>query len=387
MKTEINTASSPPKPNERIQMVDLKGQYQRIKTEVEKGFEEVIANTAFIGGTKVKEFADALEDYLSVKHVIPCGNGTDALQIALMALDLKPGDEIITVPFTFVATAEVAALLQLSLKFVDIDPETFTMSIESLEAAVSSKTKCIVPVHLYGQAANMSEINRVAAAYNIPVVEDNAQAIGADILSDDGKKKAGTVGTIGCTSFYPSKNLGAYGDAGAIFTNDDELAVKIRAIANHGQVEKYMSELVGVNSRLDAFQAVVLTAKLALLDQFNQERSKAADYYDRGFSDNPKLILPKRASWSTHVFHQYTLTLVEGGRDELKKRLSDAGIPTMIYYPNPVHLMEPYKGSMLVDGGLPFSEDLAKRVISLPMHTELTEQQLDYIIATVNELV
>ncbi len=369
----------------KIHMVDLQTQYERIRPQVEAGFAEVIAKAAFIGGPPVRAFAANLADYLGVKHVIPCGNGTDALQIAMMALDLQPGDEVITVPFTFVATAEVCALLGLQLKFVDIDPETFVMDPKALEAAITEKTKCIVPVHLYGQAANMEAINAVANVRGIPVIEDNAQAIGANVKLGDKWVKTGAAGTIGCTSFYPSKNLGAYGDGGAIFTNDDALGLKIKAIANHGQKEKYKSEWVGVNSRLDSFQAVVLNAKLELLDKFSEERQAVAAFYDAKFESHPKLTIPVRAPWSTHVFHQYTL-IYSGDRDALRERLSEQGIPSMVYYPIPIHQMPAYQKLNVQVGDLSQSEQLAKQVISLPMHTELKSEHLEYIAETVLRL-
>jgi len=365
----------------KIQMVDLRRQYARIREKVERGMAEVIESCAFINGPHVQAFAREMEAYLDVKHVIPCGNGTDALQIAMMALDLKPGDEVITVPFTFVATAEVCALLGLELKFVDIDPDTFTMDPQALKAAITPHTKCIVPVHLYGQTADMEAISAIANEQGIPVVEDNAQAIGANVRLGDQWVKAGAAGTIGCTSFYPSKNLGAYGDAGAIFTNDDALGLKLKAIANHGQKEKYKSEWVGVNSRLDSFQAVVLRAKLELLDEFGADRNRVADYYDTQFKDHPKLRIPVRAEYSTHVFHQYTL-VYDGDRDLLREKLSEAGIPSMVYYPIPVHQMPAYQSLKLTEP-LIQSEKLAQQVISLPMHSDMEAGQLEYIAETV----
>lgn len=366
-----------------IQMVDLKKQFQPLKEEIESGMQEVITSGAFINGPAVKSFAKNLENYLDVSNVIPCGNGTDALQIALMALGLKEGDEVITVPFTFVATAEVIALLKLKIVFVDIDPETYNMDVEALRKAVSPNTKCILPVHLYGQPANLESIKEIADQYNIPIVEDNAQALGSDYYFNDGKKqKTGTIGTIGCTSFYPSKNLGAYGDAGAIFTNDNDLADKIRCIANHGQVVKYQSDFIGVNSRLDSFQAVVLDAKLKRLDQYSANRQAVADYYDSVFKDHPKFSIPFRADYCNHVFHQYTLKY-DGDREALRSKLSEAGIPTMVYYPFPIHLHKAYTYFGYKKSDFPISEKMAECVLSLPMHTELDEEQLQYISETV----
>ncbi len=368
-------------------MVDLKGQYLRIKEKVEFGMQEVISTGAFINGPYVKTFGKNLEKYLGIDHVIPCGNGTDALQIALMALGLKPGDEVITVPFTFVATAEVAALLGLKCVFIDIDPHTFNMDASLLEAAITEKTKCIVPVHLYGQCAEMEKIMEIANKHGIPVIEDNAQAIGSDYVFSNGmKKKSGTIGTIGCTSFYPSKNLGAYGDAGALFTDDEALAHKIRCIANHGQVVKYQSDFIGVNSRLDSFQAVVLDAKLSLLDEFTRDRQNAAHFYDEAFKDHESFEIPVRASYSSHVFHQYTLKY-SGDRDQLRAALNERGIPNMVYYPYPIHLHKAYKYLGYKQGDLPVSEQLAHQVISLPMHTEMDTEQLEFIVDAVKKSV
>jgi len=372
---------------EPIQMVDLKKQFLPLQDEIESGIKDVIKSGAFINGPAVKSFAANLQDYLNVQHVIPCGNGTDALQIALMALGLQEGDEVITVPFTFVATAEVIALLKLKVVFVDIDPHTFNMDIEALRKAVSPNTKCILPVHLYGQSADMEQIKEIAEQFNIPIVEDTAQAIGSDYFFKNGaSKKAGTIGQIGCTSFYPSKNLGAYGDAGALFTNDDALAEKIRCIANHGQVEKYKSEYIGVNSRLDSFQAVVLNAKLKRLDQYTSQRRMAADFYDAAFKDHPKLTIPVRAEYSQHVFHQYTLKYL-GDRDLLRNQLSDIGVPSMVYYPFPIHLHKAYEYFGYKRGDFKISENLANSVISLPMHTELDEAQLKHITDSVLSLI
>ncbi len=366
-----------------IQMVDLKGQYNKIKDEIQTGFDEVINACAFVNGPPVKQFAKNLEHYLDVKHVIPCGNGTDALQIALMALDLQPGDEVITVPFSFVATAEVIALLGLKPVFVDVEMDSFNMDVSKLETAITDKTKAIIPVHLFGQMSNMEALMEIANRHQITVIEDNAQAIGSDFYFSDGRtQKAGTIGYIGCTSFYPSKNLGCYGDGGAMFTNDDDLAHKIRCIANHGQVQKYRSDFVGVNSRLDSFQAVILDAKLKHLDEYVVARNKAAVFYDNAFKDQESLTVPHRVSYSNHVFHQYTLNY-KGDRDGLKTALKEAGIPTMVYYPVPMHLHKAYDYLGNKVGDFPVCEYLAEHVISLPMHTEFTEDQLNYIVEQV----
>lgn len=368
-----------------LQMVDVKSQYLKIKNEIDLGIQEVLDTSIFIGGPKVKKFQDDLESYLGVKHVIPCANGTDAIQIALMALDLKPGDEVIVPAFTYVATAEVIALLQLTPVMVDVDIDTFNVSVEAVKNAITPKTKAIVPVHLYGQAAAMEEIKILADAHGIYVVEDNAQAIGADYMFSHGKKqKAGTIGHIGCTSFYPSKNLGCYGDGGAMMTNDDELANKLRKIANHGQSERYYHDVVGCNSRLDAIQAVVLSAKLKHLDSYNMARRGAADYYDRAFQEAEGLITPFRAKYSTHVFHQYTLRVTNGNRDELKNYLDEQKIPNMIYYPVPLYKQKAFRASSSGMEYLPNTEILCQQVISLPIHSEMSEDQLQYISEKVN---
>lgn len=367
---------------QKIQMVDLHGQYLKIKDKIDNGIAEVINSCAFVGGTAVHKFADDLANYLDVKHVTPCGNGTDALQIALMALDLKPGDEVITAAHTFVATAEVIALLGLKPVFIDIDPQTFTIDVTLIEAAITPRTKCIIPVHLYGQSADMQPIMEIAKKHNLYVVEDNAQAIGSDYYFADGtSQKAGTIGHIGTTSFYPSKNLGCYGDGGALFTNDPVLGEQIKCVANHGQRKKYVSDLIGVNSRMDSMQAAVLSAKLPHLDTYNQTRQAAADYYDQAFAQHPKLTLPHRAAYSTHVFHQYTL-VVDGDRDLLKAQLWEAGIPSMIYYPIPLHLQKAYQHLIPEGFSLPVTEKMAKQVISLPMHSELNEDILQHITHT-----
>lgn len=371
----------------KIHMVDLKSQYLKIKEEVDTGIAEVINSGAFINGKPVKDLAKNLEAYLGVKKVVPCANGTDALQIALMALGLKPGDEVITVAFTFVATVEVIALLGLKPVFVDIDPQTFSIDVNQLEKAITPKTKCILPVHLYGQASNMEAIMEVANKHNLFVVEDNAQAIGSDVTFSDGRRlKTGTIGHIGCTSFYPSKNLGCYGDGGALFSNDEVLGEQIRRIANHGQVVKYTYDRIGVNSRLDSMQAVVLNAKLKNLDTYNTNRRQAADWYDELLADHPRIEIPHRASYSTHVFHQYTIK-VAGNRDEIRAKLKEVGVPTMVYYPRPLHLEVAYLEYGHQKGDLPVTEDLAQSVLSLPMHSELDRTQVEYIAQQVRAIV
>lgn len=369
-----------------IQMVDLKTQYLHIKEEIDRELMEVLDTTAFINGPKVKAFQTALEEYLGARHVVPCANGTDALQIALMALDLQPGDEVIVPAFTYVATAEVIALLQLRPVMVDVDPDTFNVTAEIIEAAITPRTRAIVPVHLFGQSCDMEPIMEVARRHGLPVVEDNAQAIGADYTFSDGRiQKTGTIGQIGCTSFYPSKNLGCYGDGGAISLMDDELANRCRMIANHGQSSRrYYHDVVGVNSRLDAMQAAILNVKLRRLDEYAAARQKAAAYYDQAFAGIDALQTPARQHNSTHVFHQYTLIVKDGRRDALQAHLQGRGIPTMIYYPVPLYEQEAYKNSMAnkIDQ-LPVTDYLCKSVISLPMHTELSEEVLDYIASAV----
>ncbi|ULQ58176.1 DegT/DnrJ/EryC1/StrS family aminotransferase [Flavihumibacter rivuli] len=371
-----------------IQMVDLKQQYLKIKPEVDAAIHAVLDSVAFINGKAVQDFAASLANYLGSKHVIPCANGTDALQIAMMALDLQPGDEVITPSFTYIATTEVVALLRLKPVFVDVDPKTFCMDPAALEKAITPKTKAIVPVHLYGQAANMEAIMAIANKHAIPVIEDNAQAIGSDFYFSDGAvKKTGTIGTIGCTSFFPSKNLGCYGDGGAICTNDDELAARIRMIANHGQSKRYYHDLVGCNSRLDSIQAAVLNVKLPLLDSYIEARRKAADFYDKAFANHPRITVPYRDQNNKHVFHQYTLVLEGVDRDGLNQYLADKQVPSMIYYPVPAHrqqMFESYGGS---EFNLPTTDWLTERVISLPMHTELDEEQLNYIVGNVLEYI
>ena len=371
----------------KIQMVDLQSQYYKIKADVDNAVLNVIDSAAFINGPEVKSFQTELEQYLDVKHVIPCANGTDALQIALMALDLKEGDEIITADFTFAATVEVVHLLKLKSVLVDVDYDTFTIDIEKLKAAITPKTKAIIPVHIFGQCANMEEILKVAKEHGLFVIEDNAQAIGSDFIFSDGTvKKSGTMGILGTTSFFPSKNLGCYGDGGAIFTNDDELAHKLRGIVNHGMYERYYHDEVGVNSRLDSLQATILRKKLPLLDGYNEARRKAADYYDEAFAENPNILSPKRAVYSTHVFHQYTLRILNGKRNELQKFLTEKEVPAMIYYPIALRKQKAYfQESDPKD--FVNTDKLLEQVISLPMHTELDEEQLKYITDAVLEFM
>ncbi len=373
---------------EPIKMVDLHKQYLKIKDEIHGAFDRILQDTAFINGPPVKAFARALSEYLDIPHVIPCGNGTDALQIALMALDLRPGDEVITVDFTFAATVEVIGLLGLTPVLVDISPATFTMDIDALRNAITPRTKAIVPVHLFGQSAGMDEIMRIAREHGLYVVEDTAQALGADYTFPGGEtKKAGTIGHIGTTSFFPSKNLGAYGDGGALFTADDKLAERIRSIANHGMSERYYYERLGVNSRLDSLQAAVLLAKLPHLDAYARARQQAADYYDRAFREVEGIEIPGRNPRSTHVFHQYTLKFPAGVRDGLKKFLHENGIPSAIYYPVPLHKQKAYAHFRFEPENLTVSTELSKKVLSLPMHTELTGEQLEYITRKVVEYV
>lgn len=369
-------------------MVDLKRQYEKIKPEVDAAIQRVIDSTAFINGPDVKDFATELANYLGVKHVIPCANGTDALQIALMALGVKPGDEIITASYTYIATVEVIALLRLKPVFVDVDADTFTMNIEDVKKAITKNTKAIIPVHLYGQCANMEPLLALSKEHNIPIIEDNAQAIGGSYTFPDGRKvKTGSMGLIGCTSFFPSKNLGAYGDGGAMFTNDDAMAEKLRMVANHGQKALYLHEVVGCNSRLDAIQAAVLRIKLKHLDEYCSSRRAVADYYDNAFSGNKHIVTPYRAPYSYHVFHQYTLQLKGVNRDEVKKQLADRNIPSMIYYPIPCHKQNMLKEFGGGDFVLPVTDMLQDCVISLPIHTELTDEELKYISDNFIEIV
>jgi dTDP-4-amino-4,6-dideoxygalactose transaminase len=372
----------------KIQMVDLQSQYLHIKEEIDKGIQEVIDTASFVKGGKVTEFQHHLENYTGAKHVIPVGNGTDALQIALMSLGLKAGDEVITPTFTFIATAEVVALLGLTPVVVDVEWGTMNMSIEAVRRAITPRTKAIVPVHLFGQCADMEPLMALAKEHHLTIIEDACQAIGAEYTFSNGEKKqAGTIGQIGCTSFFPSKNLGCYGDGGAIFTNDDELAAKMRAIANHGMVVRYHHDMIGVNSRLDSIQAAVLDAKLPHLDEYIASRQRAAAYYDKAFRDNEHLLIPERAAQSTHVFHQYTLRLQNVDREALRAKLQEAGIPAMIYYPVPLHMQKAYQDPRYKKGDFPVAEQLAECVLSLPMHTELDEEQLRYITEKTIEFI
>ncbi len=365
-------------------MVDLKGQYNKIKTEVDQAIISCISNTFFINGPAVKEFEYNLEKYLGVKHVIPCANGTDSLQIAMMALGLKAGDEVICPAFTYVATAEVIGLLGLIPIMVDVDPKTFNLTLNHIERAITNKTKAIVPVHLYGQSADMEPIMKLAEKYNLYVIEDNAQAIGADYTFSDGRiAKTGTIGHIGSTSFFPSKNLGCYGDGGALMTNDDELAKKMRMIANHGQEKKYYHKVIGCNSRLDTIQAAILNVKIKYLDLYSHARNAMASFYDAAFVEVDELEIPERQLNSTHVFHQYTLKVKNGKRNELQKYLSEKGIPSMIYYPLPLYKQEAFQQFVTADFKLPISEELCDQVLSLPVHTEMNIDKMNFICSSI----
>lgn len=381
-------------------MVDLQGQYKKIKEEIDTSIQEVLNSSAYINGPYVKQFQSDLESYLDVKHVIPCANGTDALQIAMMGLGLEQGDEVITVDFTFAATVEVIALLKLTPVLIDVEPDTFNMDIEALKNAITPKTKAIVPVHLFGHVANMEAIMEVAEAHNLFVIEDTAQAIGANYTFADGKKqKIGTLGHVGTTSFFPSKNLGCYGDGGAIFTNDDDLAYTLRGMVNHGMYKRYYHDVVGVNSRLDSIQAAVLKAKLPHLDSYCDARRDAARYYNNAFKNNPNIVTPSTKSNATpncgdicdtcdcHVFHQYTLKITNGKRNDLHQHLLDNGIANAIYYPVPLHAQKAYKDERYNEKDFAVTNQLIDEVISLPMHTELTEAQLEHITKTINDFV
>ncbi|MCX8524494.1 DegT/DnrJ/EryC1/StrS family aminotransferase [Chryseobacterium formosus] len=371
----------------KIQMVDLQSQYYKIKNDVDNAVLNVMDSAAFINGPEVKSFQNEMETYLDVKHVIPCANGTDALQIALMALDLQEGDEIITADFTFAATVEVIHLLKLKSVLVDVDYDTFTISTEAIKKAITPKTKAIIPVHIFGQCANMEEILKIAEDHNLFVVEDNAQAIGSQYTFSSGEvRHAGTMSTVGTTSFFPSKNLGCYGDGGAIFTNNDDLAHRLRGIVNHGMYERYYHDEVGVNSRLDSIQAAILRKKLPNLDSYNDARRKAADYYDEAFAGNANILTPKRAEYSTHVFHQYTLRILNGKRNDLQKFLTEKEIPAMIYYPVALRKQKAYYQESN-DAHFVNTDKLLDQVISLPMHTELDEEQLKYITDAVLEFM
>lgn len=371
-----------------IQMVDLKRQYSKIKPQVDAAIQEVLESAAFINGAPVQQFSQELGQYLGTKHVIPCANGTDALQIAMMALGLEPGDEVITASFTFIATAEVIALLRLKPVFVDIDPKTYCIDPAAIEKAITPKTKAIVPVHLYGHSADMEPIMEIARKHNLYVIEDNAQAIGSDYTSKNGTvKKAGTFGHIGCTSFFPSKNLGCFGDGGALFTDDDALAAKIRMVANHGQSQRYYHDEVGVNSRLDTIQAVVLRIKLQLLDEYIRSRRAVAAAYDKGFAGIPQIVTPYQAPNQVHVFHQYTMQLEGADRNKLQAYLQEKQVPAMIYYPVPAHRQKMFGGMSDLDMHLPVTDSLTGKVISLPIHTEMDEDQLAYIIKSVQSFL
>lgn len=371
-----------------IQMVDTKTQYHKIKTEVDAAVLGVLESSVFIGGKLVSTFAENLAKYHNSKHCIPCANGTDALQIAMMALGLEPGDEVITPSFTYIATVEVAALLRIKPVFVEVDAKTFCIDPAAIEKAITPKTKAIVPVHLYGQAANMEAIMKIAAAHNLFVIEDNAQGIGNDVTFSDGSvKKTGSIGHIGCTSFYPSKNLGAFGDGGAIFTNDDALAAQMRMIASHGQSKRYYHDVVGCNSRLDAVQAAILDIKLQHLDEYIAARRKAAGFYDAAFTDNKKITIPFRDAANKHVFHQYTLLLEGVDRDALNQFLADNNVPSMIYYPVPAHRQKMFDAFGGSSYQLPVTDWLTHRVISLPMHTELDSEQQQFIVDKVLEFI
>jgi UDP-2-acetamido-2-deoxy-ribo-hexuluronate aminotransferase len=368
----------------QIEMVDLKSQYKKIKTEIDEAVISCISSTSFINGPAVKEFQLNLEQYLGVKHVIPCANGTDSLQIAMMALDLKPGDEVICPAFTYVATAEVIGLLGLTPIMVDVDPDTFNIDAADIEKAITPKTKAIVPVHLYGQSCDMEPIMKLAEQYNLYVIEDNAQAIGADYTFSNGMSaKTGTIGHIGSTSFFPSKNLGCYGDGGALMTNDDDLAKKMRMIANHGQEKKYYHKVLGCNSRLDTIQAAILNVKIKHLDLYSQARNEMAFFYDSIFAEIDEVEIPRRQLNSTHVFHQYTLKVKDGRRNELQKYLSEKEIPSMIYYPLPLYKQEAFQQFVTSDFKLPITEELCNQVLSLPIHTEMNVDKINFICNSV----
>jgi len=369
-------------------MVDLRGQYHRIKSEIDQAIQRVLESAVYVKGAEVKEFESELARYLGVNHVVACANGTDALQICLMALGLKPGDEIITPNFTFISTVEVSALLGLTPVLTDVEPDTFNISIKSLEKAITSKTKAIIPVHLFGQCSNMDEIMRIAASNGITVIEDVAQALSSDYIFKSGNKtKAGTIGRMACTSFFPSKNLGCFGDGGAMITNDPELADKLAAITHHGMRKRYYYDITGVNSRLDTIQAAILRVKLKYLDEYSTARRKAADWYDKTLNDLPGIEIPERSPFSIHVFHQYTLRLNDIDREVLMKYLDSKGIPSMVYYPVPLHMQEAFRYLGYSTGDFPVSEALCKTVLSLPMHTELDEEQLQYISDSIIEFV
>lgn len=364
----------------QISMVDLAGQYLSIKNEIDSAIQGVIDSTAFIKGPDVKTFEEELAAWLGAGYVISCGNCTDALQIALMSLDLQPGDEVITTPFSFISTIEVIRLLKLTPVLVDIRPDTFNIDENLIERAITDRTRAIIPVHLFGQCARMEYILEIAGRYNIHVIEDAAQSIGTDYFFSNGShKKAGTIGIIGCTSFFPTKNLSCYGDGGALITNDEKLALKLRSVVNHGQTKKYYYELVGVNSRLDTIQAAILRVKLRHLEEYNNSRIKAAEFYDKAFGPYPRIKIPAKVDYSSHIFHQYTLTLNGLNRDELMSYLKENQIPSMVYYPLPFHLQKAFLDMNYHKGDFPVAEEISQSVLSLPMHTELSEEQLTYI--------
>jgi dTDP-4-amino-4,6-dideoxygalactose transaminase len=367
-----------------IQMVDLKAQYEKLGTEIDAAIKSVLKSTAFIKGPEVGLFELELQKYLGAGHVISCANGTDALQIAMMALKLKPGDEVITTNFTFIATVEVVALLGLKLVLVDPDPYTYNITAGAIRKVITPHTKAIVPVHLFGQCADMESIMKLAKEHDLFVIEDTAQATGAEFRFSDGtRKKAGTIGTIGTTSFFPSKNLGCYGDGGAMFTDDDNLARKLRSIANHGMKVKYHHDDIGINSRLDTIQAAVLNVKLKYLDQFNASRRSVADFYDKAFTGCRSILVPKRTNYSSHIFHQYTIRVKNGRRDELKQFLESVKIPSMIYYPGPLHVQDAYRYLGYGENDFPVTSELCREVLSLPMHPDMEQDQLDYIVLNV----
>lgn len=369
-------------------MVDLKSQYEKLQQEIDTAVLDVVRSTQYINGPEVKHFQQEMESYLGVKHVIPCANGTDALQVAMMALDLKPGDEVITTSFTFVATVEVIGLLGLTPVLVDVLPDTFNIDPEQVKKAITPKTKAIVPVHLFGQCVHMEPLLELAKAHGLYIIEDNAQAIGADYIFSNGRRqKAGTIGEVGCTSFFPSKNLGCYGDGGAVFTNDDALAQKLRVIVNHGMEVRYYHDSIGVNSRLDSIQAAILRIKLRKLNEFAEARRKAADFYDKAFENHPRITTPARSPFSTHVFHQYTLKIRDLDQFAMQKFLNEREIPAMIYYPVPMHMQKAYQDPRYKEGDFPVTEKLSKTVISLPMHTELDQEQLTHITQSVLEFL
>jgi dTDP-4-amino-4,6-dideoxygalactose transaminase len=368
-----------------IQMVDLKAQYEKIGPEIDTAIKSVLESTAFIKGPDVRLFEEELQHYMGVRHVVSCANGTDALYLAMMVLGLKPGDEIITTDFTFIATVEVVALLGLKLVLADPDPGTFNLSVESIKKAITPKTKAIVPVHLFGQCADMESIMELARIHDLFVIEDAAQATGAEYFFRDGsKRKAGTIGHIGTTSFFPSKNLGCYGDGGALYTNDDNYARKLRSIANHGMKVRYHYDDIGINSRLDTIQAAILRVKLKYLSQFNESRRAVAGFYDKALGGSPHLSVPERSTYSSHIFHQYTIKVKNGKRDKLKKHLESLNIPAMVYYPGPLHMQEAYSYLGYGENDLPVTTSLCKEVLSLPMHPEMEQEQLDFIASGIN---